>query len=505
MAGLNRRLVLPLGVALGGLALIGAVWLGAQSQARFALWQSVADSPLSPSEGDRLARCDRKPGWWTWVKVLHHDRPVPCGEGWAIDRMADKIRRSPDRRRWVRQYVEAPELSPRRRLRASLLLNVVGEPTPDEPAWLSVAELDTVEAEASPVRMAAEGWPWAVQLGPRITAWGTLEGMSIAGATAGDAVHAFEALWATEDPDLAAPLVEQAATGLDVPASLPEDRWYRRRQGRPSQMHPRGWSRLILGRTAACPPDAKRLSEACLTLWRDLLVRQASTDLDDPFEYLPLPLTLQPLLSVVEPQGRRTRAVEWWMQATEDWIRAAPDPDRRLASLADGSTDPELARQAHPIAALYDRTATPFVTAAVVAELARRVDRTVEVRVDDEGTLWIQVGDELVTRPRCGTMAASPPDRTPWPESSLLAAALVEAAVQAPDVLTAARWTAAARALDPAVVPELRPLPADAPAGVGAGYATGARLFAPTVRRDDGGAGARAAVADQIGAACPSS
>ncbi|MEM6926633.1 MAG: hypothetical protein AAF602_06885 [Myxococcota bacterium] len=446
MLRLPSRLMLPLAVAVGGLLVIGAVWFFAQTQVRFALWQSVAERPLTPGEGKRLGRCDRTPGWWTWVKVLHNDRPVPCGEGWAIDRMADKIRRSDDRRRWVRQYVEAPDTLPARRLRATLLLNVVGEATPEEPAWLSTVEGAHLTPDEGAERIQAQAWPWAIHLGPGVVARGTMAGMTVAGFAPTEVVTPFEALWALDDPEVDQNLVRWAAAGLSVPPSLSADRWYRRRQGRPSSIAPRGWSRLVLGRSETCPSDDAAPSEACLTLWRDLLVHESSTE-RNPFEHPLLPRTLPDLLPVMEPMGWRTRAMEWWMQSAEDWIRAAPDPDQRLASLARGTSD--RAETAHPLAVLDRRAGTPFVTAAVLQELGQRTDRDVDVRVDDDGTLWLSVGDEVATRPRCGRLAAAAPSSAPWRAAAVTAGALIEVAAAATDPLEQTRLRAAAHALAP--------------------------------------------------------
>ncbi len=495
MAGLPSRLRLPLAVAVGGLVVIGAVWFGAQTQVRFALWQSVAERPLTPGEGRRLARCHRTPSWWTWVKVLHNDRPVPCGEGWTIDRMADKIRRSPDRRQWVRQYVEAPETPPARRLRASLLLNVVGEATPEEPAWLAIGNEVPLTPEHGPERIQAEAWPWAIHLGPLHTALGTLVGTKVAGYSAAEAVGPYEALWALDDPETDRALVQHAASGLDVSATLSDDRWYRRRRGRPSLSWPPGWSRLVLGRPATCADDGSEPSDACLTLWRDLLVHEASAEYGDPFEYDPLPATLPDLLPVLEPWGPRTRGAEWWMQAAEDWIRAAPNPDRRLLSLAGGSTGSEDAR-AHPLAVLHDRSATPFVTAAVVTELGRRTERPVEVRVDSVGTVWFRIGDEMATRSRCGSLAPGLPTTPPWSEAEITAGALMEASAQAEAPFVAARLRSAAQAL----APHLAGGPAvhDESAPQRVGYSAGRRLL----RRELPASPNRLGVGETIGAPC---
>ncbi|MEN0063110.1 MAG: hypothetical protein AAGA48_13225 [Myxococcota bacterium] len=471
---MNRRLLLPLAVAVGGLVLIGAVWIGAQTRVRFALWRSVAERPLSPGEGERLGRCDRKPGWWTWVKVLHNDRPVPCGEGWAIDRMADKIQRSPDRRRWVRQYVESPDAPAVRQLRATLLLNVVGEATPEEPAWLALDPAAAITPEEGPTRPQAEGWHWAVHLGPRFVARGTLEGMTVAGFNASEAIGPYEALWALEDPSVHESLVQQVADGLQVASTISEDRWYRRRLGRPSDPSPRGWTRLLLGR-APCSSSGEVTSTGCLTLWRDLLIQQATSEAnDEPWDYPDWPDTLSLVIPVLEPMGRRTRAIEWWMQAAEDWVRAAPDPDRRLISLA--RSTPDTTTRAHPLAVLHDRAGSPFMTAAVIAELGRRTIRPVEVRADDDGTVWLHVGNEVAARPRCGTLAPAPPQSSPWPDEAIAAAALLEAAAEVEDPLVVARYQAAAAALDAGLGPGPA-LPTDASEVQTAGFETGRTLF----------------------------
>jgi len=479
---LPSRLKLPLAVAVGGLLVIGVVWFGAQTQVRFALWQNVAERPLTTGEGRRLARCDRRPGWWTWVKVLHNDRPVPCGEGWAIDRMADRIGRSDDRRRWVRQYVESPDTPPARRLRAALLLNVIGEATPEEPAWLTRPDAN-LTPEHGPEQARAEAWPWAIHLGPRAFAHGTMTGMTIAGFSAEEAIGAYEALWTLDEPALDADLVRWAAAGLNVAPTVSEDRWYRRLQGRPGTATPRGWSRLVLGRAITCTDREDEPSDDCLELWRDLLVLDAESGSfspmdesgSDPFEYPPLPPALPALLPVLEPMGHRTRAVEWWLAVAEEWIRTAPDPDRRLASLARG---PASARtKAHPVATIYDRTSTPFMTAAVMMALGERTERPVGVRVDDDGTIWLDVGAELAALPRCGTLAPAPPASPPWSADAVQAGALLEAAAAASDPLVQTRLRAASHALEPT----LSPAP-ELPSGSGddrrAGFTAGRRVLA---------------------------
>lgn len=424
-----------LGVA--GLVSAAIFWVAIQSSVRFTLWSTVSEWQPTNIEHRKLAEC-RPPGWWAWLKVLAKDRAITCGETWAAQAVASKITVN-DREQWLRDWVESTESSPLRRLRASLALSVAGRPTPAEPAWLSL-DPDLPQWPTPGLASAiAEEAPWGVHLGPRWMALGKLWAVSVSGQPAEEAVPALEALWALGDPTVGRVAVSAVARGLDAPPDLLQDARYRRRRGLHAGTLPDGWAEAI-GRRPTC-------EEPCLELWIDLLRLEAAVGNDGPIDDPPTVASLRPLSGVLGYTGVRGRALSWWIDAAAAWVTAAPEPARRLASLGLGAEE----GAPDPIAVVWERGGTPWMTVAVLEELGRRVGLDVDVRANGTGTVEVVIGDQRLSRPGCGG-ATERPAGSSWPRSSLHAAALAEAALhasRAEEGPLAMRLAAAAERLDP--------------------------------------------------------
>ena len=193
----------------------------------------------------------------------------------------------------------------------------------------------------------------------------------------------------------------------------------------------------------------------CLELWVDLLRLDAEAEGQDPWEYPETTPILEPLASQIGFTGWRMRALEWWTRAAVQWVSASPDPAGRLATLAEGGPD----GVSDPLRVFWDRSAGPFTTAVVVSEVARRSSLPVDVRVDDAGAMWIDVGGRQVVRRGCARSAAEgPPIGGGWDRLSLIAGALAEAAadaVERGDHLSGVRLATAAERMDPILAKDL--------------------------------------------------
>lgn len=437
-----RRLLVSLAVAGAGLVAVGVFWAGIHSSVRWALWSTIADQSPNPGEHRRLGEC-KPPGWWTWLKILSQDRVIQCGEVWGTEALATKVTGG-DREAWLQEWVRAPESSAQLRLRSALALTLAGRRSPAEPAWLSLdPELPQGGPGSGLAAAVAGDRAWGVHLGPRWMALGTLWALSESGLPPAEALAPVEAIWAVGDPELNQQAVSAVARGLSVPPDLLEDVRYRRTRGLPARDLPREWVEAIFSRPSCEAP--------CLELWIELLRMEAEAELggEPTDEELAQP-TLQPLSDLLGYTGPRRRALEWWVQAATRWVAVAPDPAGRLASLGEGGAS----GTADPIDVFWSRSAAPITTALVLTEVGERTGIPVQVRIEDSGAVWIDVGhSEQVIRPPCeGSAAELPPQSPPWDRRSLVAGALGESiaeAVEAQQPMVALRLATAAQRLAP--------------------------------------------------------
>ncbi|MBX2796677.1 MAG: hypothetical protein KTR31_03375 [Myxococcales bacterium] len=490
-----RRFLMPAGVAAVGLVAIAIFWLAVQSSVRHGLWQTVAQRQPAKSEFRRLDDC-KSVGWWTWLKVLSQNRAVRCGEVWAAEELADKVRGA-DRVTWLSEWVTSPQSKPLLKLRASLALTLAGKPTPAEPAWLSLDPNLPDWPGPGLAAAVAQDRAWGVHLGPRWMALGRVWALSESGLGPSDALLPLEALWAIEDESVASQAARAAARGMSVPPDLPDDVRYRRSRGLPPGNLPSGWAEAILSRPD-CPSP-------CLELWIDLLRLDAEAEALDPWEYPETTPILEPLASQIGFTGWRMRALEWWTRAAVQWVAASPDPAARLATLAEGGPD----GSADPLRVYWDRTAAPFTTAVVVMEVGRRASLPVDVRIDEGGAMWIDVGGRRVVRRGCARPAGTePPEGGGWDRLSLIAGALAEAAADAVargEHLNAVRLATAAERMDPILA---HGLPTRMAEGIQLsedalrGHAAGAGFVVDGWRGPSVAAEAREAAAPLVGVRC---
>ena len=505
----HRRLLIPALVGIAGLVSAGIFWLAIQSSVRFTLWATVAEWQPTNPELRKLAEC-RAPGWWAWVKVLAKDRPVSCGEVWAAGALARRVT-DKDRAQWLRDWVDSPDSSPLRKLRAALALSVAGQHPPEEPAWLSLhPELPSWPAPGLAAAVAHEE-AWGVHLGPRWMALGQVWAMPEAGRPASGAVAPLEAVWTLGDEEAARSAASAVARGLGAPPDLPENVRYRRSRGLHAANLPPGWAEAVQSRP--------RCESPCLELWIDLLRIDAAAELRDHFNDPELEPALEPLGELLGYTGRRGRALAWWMDAAATWVRASPRPAHRLASLGLGATD----GRADPVAVVWDRSGARWTSAAVLAEVGRRAGVDVSIRLDEKGALWATltwspVPDEGATDPPQSVVVSSPgcdgrvvetPQGTPLSMATIYAGALAEAATQAAErPQDARRLASAALRLDPVLtrglVDRLASTAENDEQGVARGIVIGAALVGEAAHRVGSASNVdlRAALSETVGQAC---
>ena len=437
-----RRLLIPALVGFTGLIAAAVFWVAVQSSVRFALWGTVAEWELTAGEERRLAKC-KAPGWWAWLKVMSADRDVPCGDVWAVTELSDKVR-GPDREAWLQEWVGSSQASPLLRLRSALVLNAAGRVAPAEAAWLSQHPDIAGEDWAAPV---AEEAAWGVHLGPRWMLPGMFLALNTSGAELSSVMMPLEAIGVLENPELKELAVLQVARAMGVDHDLPQQIRARRSRGLPSGQLPDGWLETVL-RNPPCEAP-------CLELWTELLRVDIAAERGEwPNDAPPAP-AMEPLASLLGFTGRRAVGLEWWSRAGTRWVAAAPIPAQRLASLGLGVSD----GRATPVAALWNRSATPWMTLSVLVELARRAGLPTVASATEGGALEVLIGNEGMSGQVCGGKARS--ESSTWSTVSLPtihAGALLEAAHQSKeegDESTALRLLRAAQHLDPVLAAPL--------------------------------------------------
>lgn len=423
----------------GMLASVLLLWFVFHTSFRTSFWDAMAERPLGEAETAEVERCEEAP-WWTWLKIVHANVEVPCGEVWVVEGLAERVR-DQDRALWLQLRSDAADLPARTRMRIALALLIAGRPARDEPAWL-LDELDEADRETW-IRAAGRSNPIATQLGPRGAGLGALVRAERGGISEAELLPTLYWLAEVGDPGAEQAAVRTAAALAEVPPDLGDRIRARRAAGRPVANREARFARLVL--------DHPECGERCGALYAEILdqvlTEAALEDGSAPPVDSPEPPPIAEVLTAVEARVAERRAAARGIEIAASWVRAAPDPAARLRSLAAHLPDDQwsIARVA------WNGAGTPLLSALVLAVIGESAGVAVEVRSDPAGALWFRIGGVDVPR-ACGQKGTAP-DGSPWPVSGLVAGALLERAraLAGADAVTARRLAMAAQRADPLV------------------------------------------------------
>lgn len=473
----RKRVALISGVVLSVLGLVGVIlWFTVHTRVRLWMWDRTAAQPFEEGESSAMARC-ASPNWATWLKLSNVDLDVVCGEAWVVTELAEKIG-SADRAHWVELVVADPSTPPGFRMRGALALLLAGWGTPAEPAWL--AEQLTPTRRAMWIRAAAESDPVSAQIGPELATLALAARVRLGTTPPAAALPALDWLATVDDPHAESEASRTATMVSGVYPELVGEVRARRAAGRPVAGLAGRWSRELLAHPECeAPGDPSH----CAALWTAILER-ALTDASletgearppDPEEH---PRVAQ-ILASMGAGAQERRATAYAIAAAVAWVGASPDPGARLRSLAERATGPS------PTVArfVWDGVASPFLSAVLVSAIGDGADVPTEIRVGDQGDLWIRIDGVDVLR-ACGldgTLAV--PDAPPWPADAVMAGALAELAAASAaggQGMRGLKLATAAERIDPLVAGPLAVrLASGAPPELEAGRRIGVSLLRP--------------------------
>ncbi|MCA9491926.1 MAG: hypothetical protein KC621_18465, partial [Myxococcales bacterium] len=298
-------------LALGGVFVLGGVaaaFTGPGERWRRWRWASIAEAPLDDEERVALQACDEVPEWSVWLKVLHGDPELPCGEAWAMTSLAEHAEHDL-RATWMAEVAAATDASAGTRMRVATGLLLSGRPPSEEPAWVWL-ELpdDRSEAWIAATAVPAVG----VQLGPAVGALAKVRALE-AGETRLADVPMLRWLASTGDPRALAD-VDAAVTRLtQVDAELARGLADRRERGLPVGRPPIPGRRLL---AAGCT------GETCLPERLAVLEVIAADPGEAPPSAVEDDASEDPEL--VGLVGATARELGWQLLALQAWIAAAP-------------------------------------------------------------------------------------------------------------------------------------------------------------------------------------
>lgn len=473
----RKRVALIVGVVLSVLGVVGMIlWFVLHTRVLLRMWDRTAAQPFEEAELVDLARCT-PPSWSTWLKVMRSDVDVICGEAWVASQLAERIG-SADRAHWVAIQVGASSIPAGTRMRGGVALLLAGWGTPVEPAWLS-EQLEPTR-RAMWVRAAAESDPVSLQVGPALASLGAAGRVRIGTLLPADALPALDWLARVGDPYAEAEASLTATQAAGVYPELVGDVRVRRAAGRPVAGAAGRWNRELLAHPECeAPGDPSH----CASLWTEILDRVLTEDSLEtgvalPPEPEPHPRIAQILASMASGAQER-RAAGHAIRAAVAWVAASPDPGARLRSLAARVTAPSPTITRFP----WDGTAPPFLSAVVVSAIGDGAEVPTEIRVGDQGDLWIRIDGVDVLRACDLDGAPSVSDGAPWPPDAVMAGALAElAAISAAEGqgMSGLRLATAAERIDPLVAGPLAVrLAVGAPPELEAGRRIGVSLLRP--------------------------
>lgn len=446
---------LSLSLLIGGVAAWSArddLWT------RWWVWQG--SRALAEDDLARIADCEA-PDWHGSLRLLLQDLDTTCGEAFAWESVAERLRSAP-RKRWMRT-VAREGASPRMRVRASLALILAGDPAEvaalrrlidpalapavREAAWRAVAEGALPETVLSPreldeVRLLrfedslddddvevverwlarSVAWPSATRASEGVEAW----------------------LAARLDPDEASVRQWSARRA----AGLPVD-----------DHHPEAERLARIAAACAPPPDrpCASLRLALFQVWRE--DRADDLDLppsdDEPAPALPVRGSLALLHGDrVADEGERI------LGSFGRWVAAGEGPERveRLRHVLLGGARPTSAGDGDPVGAVLRGGGDGWALVAAAAAMAAA--GPFEARLEQvEGGFRLRLAEGTVAFDTCGRPLDVPAEGRRLELEEILAQASLVAAQARPERSAALRAFAARLAGGAALVVGSAPAP----------------------------------------------